>query len=102
VLLGACALRTPQGVEIAPHTYLNLARELVYLPPEQTARLVAERPGAPVLGAVLTTGDTPRLLVLYDGGLDERGKRRVEYVGWDDAPGAQSLVRERLLARARN
>jgi hypothetical protein len=63
---------------------------------------LGERPGAPVLGAVLTTDDTPRMLVLYDGGEDERGQRRIDFVGWDDAPAARSLVRELRLARARN
>jgi hypothetical protein len=42
------------------------------------------------------------MLVLYDGGLDERGMRKVEFVGWNDAPEARTLVQELLLARARN
>ena len=42
------------------------------------------------------------MLVLYDGGVDTRGRRKVEFTGWEDAPGAQSLVQELLLARARN
>lgn len=63
---------------------------------------MGDRPGAPVLGAVLTTEDTPRMLVLYDGGRDERGMHKVEFVGWDDAPGARSLVQEILVARARH
>ena len=105
MLLAACAQRGPEGLEFSARTYLKLPRELVFVPPEETARLMAqmgERPGAPLLGAVLTTDDTPRMLVLYDGGLDERGMRKVEFVGWDDAPGARSLVQELLLARARN
>jgi hypothetical protein len=102
VLLGACAQRGPEGVELTPHTYLRLSRELVFVPPEEAVKLVEARPGAPLLGAVLTTDETPRMLVLYDGGLDARGTRKVEFVGWDDAPGARSLVRELLLARARN
>lgn len=63
---------------------------------------LGDRPGAPVLGAILTTDDTPRMLVLYDGGEDERGQRRIDFVGWDDAPAARSLVKEQLLARARH
>ena len=63
---------------------------------------LGDRPGAPVLGAILTTDDTPRMLVLYDGGEDERGQRRIDFVGWDEAPAARSVVRERLLARARH
>lgn len=102
LLLGACALRGSEGVELAPHTYLKLTRELVFVPPEQTLPLLGERPGAAILGAILTTGETPRMLVLYDGGLDERGMRKIRFVGWDDAPGARSLVQELLIARARN
>jgi len=63
---------------------------------------LGDRPGAPVLGAILTTDDTPRMLVLYDGGEDERGQRRIDFVGWDEAPAARSVVQERLLARARH
>jgi hypothetical protein len=63
---------------------------------------LGDRPGAPVLGAILTTDETPRMLVLYDGGEDEHGQRKIDFVGWDDAPAARSLVKERLLARARN
>jgi hypothetical protein len=104
-LLGACSLRGPEAFEIAPRTNLKLTRDLVFLPPEDAVKLMrslGDRPGALVLGAVLTTDDTPRMLVLYDGGLDERGERKIDFVGWDDAPGARSLVQERLLARARN
>ena len=77
----------------------------MFLAPEDAVKLMhsmGDRPGAPVLGAVLTTDDPPRMLVLYDGGPGERGTRRVEFVGWDDAPGARTLVQEILLARARN
>jgi len=105
MLLAACAQRGPQGLEFSAHTYLKLPRELVFVPPEQTVKLMAsmgERPGAPLLGAVLTSDETPRMLVFYDGGLDERGLRKIDFVGWDDVPGARSLVRELLLARARN
>jgi uncharacterized membrane-anchored protein len=105
VLLGACSLRGPEAIELAPRTHLKLTRDLVFLPPEEAMALMrsmGERSSASVLGAVLTTDDTPRMLVLYDGGLDEHGNRKIDFVGWDDAPGARSLVRERLLARARN
>ena len=100
--MGGCALRGSEGVEVAPHTQLKLARDLVFVPAQQTVKLLGERSGAPVLGAVLTTDETPRMLVLYDGGLDPRGMRKVDFVGWHDAPGARSLVRDLLLARARN
>lgn len=102
MFLSACAHRGPEGIEFAPHTYLKLTRELVFVPPEQALQLLGERAHGPVLGAVLTTDETPRMLVLYDGGLDERGMHKVDFVGWEDAPGARSLVQELLLARARN
>ena len=100
MLLGACSLRGPEAIELAPRTHLKLTRDLVFLPAEEAAslmRAMGERPGPPLLGAVLTTDDTPRLLLLYDG-----GSHKIDFVGWDDAPGARSLVQERLLARARN
>jgi uncharacterized membrane-anchored protein len=102
MLMAACAHRGPDGLELTDHTYLRLSRELVFVPPQEVAQLVPVRPAMPLLGAVLTTDDTPRMLVLYDGGLDERGMRKVEFVGWDDAPEARTLVQELLLARARN
>jgi uncharacterized membrane-anchored protein len=98
-------LRGPGEVELAPRTRLELSRELIFLPPDEAVKLMrslGDRPGAPVLGAVLTAEDTPRMMVLYDGGLDAQGRRRIEFVGWDDAPGARSLVQELILARARN
>jgi uncharacterized membrane-anchored protein len=105
-VLGACSLRGPAGIELAPRTHLKLSRDLIFLPPEEGVKLMrslGERPGAPVLGVVLTTDETPRMLILFDGGRDERGLARVEFVGWDDAPGARSYIEELLIAqRARN
>jgi hypothetical protein len=92
-------------MELAPRTYLTLSREFLFLSPDEAVKLLhslGDRPGAPVLGAVLTTDATPRIMMLYDGGPDERGQRRIDFVGWDDAPAASLLVQERLLARARN
>ena len=60
---------------------------------------LGERPGAPVLGVVLTTDETPRMLIMFDGGRDERGMVKVDFVGWDDAPGARTYVQQLLLAR---
>jgi uncharacterized membrane-anchored protein len=105
LVLGACSLRGPADIELAPRTHLKLSRDLIFLAPDEAVKLMhslGERPGAPVLGAMLTTDETPRMMVLYDGGRDARGMHKVELVGWDDAPGARSLVREILLARARN
>jgi uncharacterized membrane-anchored protein len=104
-VLGGCSLRGPAEIELAPRTHLKLSRDLIFLSPDEAVKLMqslGDRPGAPVLGAVLTTDETPRMMVLYDGGRDERGQRRVEFVGWDDAPGARSLLQELLVARARN
>jgi uncharacterized membrane-anchored protein len=104
-VLGGCSLRGPAEIELAPRTHLKLSRDLIFLSPDEAVKLMqslGDRPGAPVLGAVLTTDETPRMMVLYDGGRDERGQRRVELVGWDDAPGARSLLQELLVARARN
>ena len=105
LVLAACSVRGPAPIEIAPRTQLKLTRDLIFLSPEEGVKLMAslgERPGAPVLGVVLTTDATPRMLILFDGGLDERGLRKVDLVGWDDAPGARSYIEELLLARARN
>ena len=101
-MLAACSLRGPGEVELAPRTHLKLARDLIFLPPEEGVKLMesmGDRPGAPVLGVVLTTDATPRMLILFDAGRDERGMRKVELVGWDDAPGARSYVEQLLLAQ---
>jgi hypothetical protein len=60
---------------------------------------LGERPGAEVLGVVLTTEQIPRMLILFDGGRDARGVPKVELVGWDEAPAARSFIDELLLAQ---
>jgi hypothetical protein len=98
-------VRGPEPIEIAPRTHLKLTRDLIFLSPEEGLKLMdtlGERPGAPILGVVLTTDATPRMMIMFDGGRDERGLRKVDFVGWDDAPGARSYIEELLLARARN
>lgn len=101
-LLGACSLRGPGEIELAERTKLKLPRDLVFLPPDEGVKLMqalGERPGAPVLGVILTTDDTPRMLILFDGGRDERGLRKVELVGWDEVPAARTYIEQLLIAQ---
>jgi uncharacterized membrane-anchored protein len=101
-LLGACSLRGPGDIEVAERTRLKLPRDLVFLPPDEAVQLMhalGERPGARVLGAVLTTDETPRMLILFDGGRDERGLRKVDLVGWDDVPAARTYIEQLLIAQ---
>jgi uncharacterized membrane-anchored protein len=92
----------PAEVRIAPRTHLKLARDLVFLPPAEGVKLMerlGERPGAQVLGVVLTTEATPRMLILFDAGRDVNGVPKVELVGWDEAPAARSFIEELLIAQ---
>ena len=108
--LGGCApqvatTRTPGPAEIllAKHTHLKLPRPLVFLPPAEAVRLMhhlGERPGAEVLGAVVTHGeDVPRMLILFAGERDARGVPKIDVVGWDEVPAARSFINELLLAQ---
>jgi uncharacterized membrane-anchored protein len=78
--VGACSLRGAEGIAIAADTRLKLPPQLVFIPREEALLLIGERPGGRVLGAVLTTDEAPRVLVIYD-----RGERKVDFVGWNDA-----------------
>lgn len=107
--LGACVLdpnaRTegPAEIRLAPKTKLKIPRTLVFLPPAEGVKLMqrlGERPGAEVLGVVVTnTEETPRMLILFSTGRDARGLPKIEYVGWDEAPGARTFLEELLLAQ---
>lgn len=107
--LGGCAqtpyTRTPGPAEIllAKQTHLKLPRSLVFLPPAEAVRLMhtlGERPGAEVLGAVVTHDEqVPRMLILFAGQRDARGVPTVDVVGWDEAPAARSFIQELLLAQ---
>ena len=107
--MGACTLlwpneRTPgpADIRLAPRAHLKLARDLVFLPPAEGVKLMqrmGDRPGAKVLGVVLTTDETPRMLILFDAGRDARGLPKIELVGWDDAPDARSYIEELFLAQ---
>ena len=110
--LGACALDAtrraegPAEIRLAPHTQLNVARTLIFLPPEEGVKLMhtlGERPGAEVLGVVLTNdAATPRMLIIFAKSRDARGVPEIELVGWDEAPAARSFIEELLLARQKS
>lgn len=92
----------PAEIRLAARTHLKLARDLVFLPPAEGVKLMqrmGERPGAEVLGVVLTTEATPRMLILFDAGRDARGVPKIDLVGWDEAPAARSFIEELLLAQ---
>src|SRR5437763_8324086 len=111
--LGGCALdgtyraSGPARIDVAPYTQLSIARKLIYLPPAEGLKLMhelGERPGAEVLGVVLTRDEaTPHMMIVFAKSRDARGRPAVELVGWDEAPGARSFIEEILLAeRQRN
>jgi uncharacterized membrane-anchored protein len=93
----------PAQIRLAPHMQLNLARTLIFLPPEEGLKLMqtlGERPGAEVLGVVLTNdAATPRMLIIFAKSRDARGVPEIQLVGWDEAPAARSFIEELLLAR---
>ncbi len=110
LLLTSCALdptqraEGPAEIRLAPHTRLKLPQSLVYLPPAEGVKLMhllGERPGAEVLGVIVSHADTakPRVLILFSNERDARGAPRVEPVGWDEAPAARSYIEELLLAQ---
>jgi uncharacterized membrane-anchored protein len=92
----------PAEIKLAPFTRLKVARDLIFLPPAEGLRLMqrlGERPGAEVLGVVLThTEDPPRMLIIFAKERDARGVPKIELVGWDAAPEARSFIDEILLA----
>lgn len=110
-LLSGCALdgtsraTGPAKIDLAPFTQLTIARTLIYLPPAEGMRLMrelGERPGAEVLGVVLTDEATPHMMILFARSRDARGRPDVELVGWDEAPAARSFIEQLKLAeRAR-
>ena len=64
-------------------------------------RELGERPGAEVLGVVLTDEATPHMMILFAKSRDARGRPDVELVGWDEAPAARSFIEELKLAQQR-
>lgn len=106
-ILGGCALdgtyraAGPARIDLAPFTQLTIARKLIYLPPAEGVKLMrelGERPGAEVLGVVLTDEATPHMMILFAKSRDARGRPEVETVGWDEAPAARSFIEELKLA----
>ena len=105
--LSGCALdgtyraAGPARIDVAPDTRLSIARTLIYLPPAEGLRLMSrlgERPGAEVLGVVLTDEPRPYMMILFAKSRDARGRADVELVGWDEAPAARSFIEEMKLA----
>ena len=92
-------------MNLAPFTRLKVARDLIFLPPADGMRLMqrlGERPGAEVLGIVLThTEDPPRMLIIFARQRDARGVPKIELVGWDDVPAARAFIDELLVARGK-
>ncbi len=109
-MLAGCAVtadkRTPGPAEIpiATATTLRIPGTLLFVPAEETVRLMRamnERPGAEVLGAVLNQdAQRPLMMVIFAASRDARGVPRIELVGWDDAPAAKALIEQYLLAQA--
>jgi len=106
--LSGCALdgtfraAGPAKIDVAPHTQLSIARKLIYLPPADGLRLMhqlGERPGAELLGVVLTDEPTPYMMIIFAKSRDARGLPDVELVGWDEAPAARSFIEEFKLAQ---
>src|SRR3954464_15375590 len=100
---GGCALGGtyravgPAKIRPAPSTELSIARTLIYLPPAEGMRLMrelGERPGAEVLGVVLTDEATPHMMILFAKSRDARGRPNVEMVGGDEAPAARSFIEQ--------
>ena len=59
---------------------------------------LGERPGAEVLGVVLTDEATPHMMIIFARSRDAHGRPDVELVGWDEAPAARSFIEEMKLA----
>src|SRR5258706_15335392 len=106
-MLSGCALdgtyRTagPARIDVAPYTQLSIARKLIYLPPAEGVKLMhrlGERPGAEVLGVVLTDEETPLMMIIFVKSRDAKGRPDVELVGWDQVPAARSFIEEMKLA----
>jgi len=105
--LGGCALdgtyraSGPARIDVAPYTQLSIAHKLIYLPPAEGVKLMnrlGERPGAEVLGVVLTDEARPLMMIIFVKSRDAKGRPDVELVGWDEAPAARSFIEELKLA----
>ena len=81
----------PIDVRLTDGTILSLVEGLSYVPANEGERIMhamGERPGAGLLGVVVTDSPHPVLIaVLYAKGRNARGVPQVEVVGWDPVPG---------------
>jgi uncharacterized membrane-anchored protein len=81
----------PSDVRLTDGTILSLVVGLSFVPSnegERMMRAMGERPGAGLLGVVVTDSPHPVLIaVLYAKGRNARGVPQVEVVGWDPVPG---------------
>jgi uncharacterized membrane-anchored protein len=95
----------PVDIELSPRMTLKVPRHLAYLPPEEGLKLMhalGERPGAEVLGVLVTRSDAvPRMMVIFATGRDAQGNPEIELAGWDEVPAVRSLINEMLIARER-
>ena len=111
MFLGGCVLdpiRSSEGpveVELAPRVSLKVPRYLAYLPPEDGVKLMralGERPGAEVLGVIVTrTEAPPRMMIIFAKFRDAQGSPELDFVGWDEVPQIGSLIEQMLIARER-
>lgn len=92
-------------MELAPRTTLKLSNQLAYLPPEEGVKLMnalGERPGAEVLGVIVTrTEAPPRMMIIFARSRDLHGVPTLDFVGWDEVPQIGSLIEQMLIARER-
>jgi uncharacterized membrane-anchored protein len=95
----------PAEIQVTPRISLKLPRTLAFLPAADGLKLMhalGERPGAEVLGVVVTRAEgTPRMMIIFAKARDAQGVSDVELVGWDEVPAIRSLIQEILLAQER-
>jgi uncharacterized membrane-anchored protein len=111
MLVGGCAIdptRSSEGpveVHLAPRISLKVPRHLAYLPPEDGVKLMralGERPGAEVLGVIVTRSDAPpRMMIIFAKSRDAQGVPALDFVGWDEVPQIGGLIEQMLIARER-
>ena len=111
ILLAGCAVPPtqwavgPVDVDIAPRTTLKIPRHLAYLPPEDGLKLMSalgERPGAEVLGVIVTRTDAPpRMMLIFAKSRDAQGVPELDFVGWDEVPQIGGMIDQLIIARER-
>ena len=92
-------------MDLAPRVSLKVPRHLAYLPPADGVKLMSalgERPGAEVLGVVVTRSDAPpRMMIIFARSRDAQGVPELDFVGWDEVPQVGALIEQMLLAQER-